>query len=95
MRTKEEISEAVQEFFDKVWYGRHCGLSVSDIVDDPSMSREERDIKNGVSNEAAEIEEKYGIEELGPKSDFECGMLSGKLSALRWVLGDEWDNLDT
>lgn len=41
------------------------------------------------------IEATYPVEELGPHSDFEWGMLNGKLSALRWVLGDEWDFLDT
>lgn len=41
------------------------------------------------------VQETYPPEELGPYSDFELGMLHGKLSALRWVLGDEWDFLDT
>jgi hypothetical protein len=48
--------------------------------------------------EAAEkIRGKYDVEggELGPFTDFEWGMINGKLSALRWVGGDEWDSLDT
>jgi hypothetical protein len=36
-----------------------------------------------------------GVEGAGPYSDFEWGMINGKLSALRWVLGDDWDMLDT
>lgn len=40
-------------------------------------------------------EEEFGVEELGPWSDFEWGMINGKLSAIRWMLGDEWDMLDT
>jgi hypothetical protein len=27
--------------------------------------------------------------------DFEWSMINGKLSALRWVTGDEWDMLGT
>ena len=42
-------------------------------------------------------EKQYGKKRLRNyyHNDFEWGMLNGKLSALRWVLGDEWDMLDT
>ena len=41
------------------------------------------------------VEATYPVEDLHPGSDFEWGMLNGKLSALRWVLGEDWDFLDT
>jgi PIN domain-containing protein len=43
---------------------------------------------------AKRIEKKHGLENLGPWSAFDWGMMNGKLSAIRWMLGDEWDMLD-
>ena len=53
-----------------------------------------KDIWEGDLESARKVEEKYGKENL-IFDDFEWGMINGKLSALRWVIGDEWDNLDT
>lgn len=38
---------------------------------------------------------KLGEGNYGPYDDFEWGMVNGKLSALRWVLGEDWDELYT
>lgn len=43
----------------------------------------------------AKVEKRLGPDNVGPWSDFEWGMINGKLSAIRWMLGDEWDSLDT
>lgn len=93
-RRLDQILEAEEELFDRIWYVR-------------SMSHEWELKQTGEHNEAVEdlrriagparrrIQDLYGLEDLGPYTDFEWGMLHGKMSALRWVLGDEWDFLDT
>jgi len=107
-RKMSEILKAENEFFEKVWYDRHSMLAhrvhngkirVVEKEDypggkhDPKLIR--RDIWEGARNAAVRVEKKYGAKNLGPWNDFQWGMLNGKLSALRWVMGDEWDMLDT
>ena len=52
-------------------------------------------IWKGALKAAMRAERKLGKDNIGLWDDFEWGMINGKLSALRWVLGDEWDMLDT
>lgn len=49
----------------------------------------------GALKSAERVEKKHGLDKLGPWSDFEWGMINGKLSALRWMLGEEQDELYT
>ena len=107
-RRLSQIVEAIDELFDKVWYNRHLGLRnqvasgqtkiVDKVVLRPGrrypQNVVERDIWKGAVAAAERVETKFG-DDLGPWTDFEWGMINGKLSALRWVLGDEWDMLDT
>jgi PIN domain len=49
----------------------------------------------GALKSARRVERKYGKNNLGPYTKFEWGMINGKLSALRWVFGEDWDELYT
>lgn len=102
-RGLREILDVMDELVDKVWYNRHQNLiwkienSKIEIVPE-GTERYGRDviyepILEGAMKSAKRVEDEY--EDVGPWSDFEWGMINGKLSALRWVLGDEWDMLDT
>jgi hypothetical protein len=55
----------------------------------------QRNIWEGALAAAKRVEKEFGKENLGPWTDFEWGMINGKLSALNWVMGEEWDMLDT
>lgn len=108
-RTLSELLEAEDKLTTQIWYGRKWGII--DAVDSgrrkqvpravwvASTAEERRgmivdEIWDGMIAAMKSAEEQYP-EELGPWTDFEWGLLSGKLSAIRWVLGYEWDMLDT
>lgn len=102
-RGLQEIMSSMDELFDKVWYNRHMNMIYhsenGDMEIVPSGTKRygddviHEDILSQAKVAAQRVREKH--EDTGPWSDFEWGMLNGKLSALRWVLGDEWDMLDT
>ena len=108
-RRLSEILEAEHLLFRQVWYNRHWGLRSGveegsiKIITGAEFQKLEGyhpevvvdEIWKGALAAAKRTEEEVGIENLGPWTDFEWGMVNGKLSALRWVLGDEWDMLDT
>jgi hypothetical protein len=107
-RRLSEILEAEHILFRQVWYNRHWNLR-SSIEDGTHHVVAEKDYSRNPYRQdqtldtvwaealaaAKRTEEEVGLDNLGPWDDFEWGMLNGKLSALRWVLGDEWDMLDT
>lgn len=103
-----EILEAEDLLTNQVWYNRHWGLRVDvregrvKVVDEETYPRKpgaqetvQRDIWKGALKSARRVERRFGKKNLGPWDDFEWGMINGKLSALRWVTGDEWDSLYT
>jgi hypothetical protein len=101
-----EIWKAEKELEEKIWYNRHqiraekIAKGEIEIIDMAEFNVENANstivntIWEGAKKSALRVEEKYGKENLS-WDDFEWGMLNGKLSALRWTTGEDWDYLDT
>jgi hypothetical protein len=92
VRTEEEVYSALERLVDQIWYNRH------QVLKDRIVKKKEivnPEIWEGALAAAKRMEKKYGEENLWHESDFEWGMLNGKVSALRWLMGDDWDMLDT
>lgn len=107
-RRLTEILEEMDLLFHQVWYNRHQVLQQKiqrgkvKIIEEETFPVKnhnrrpiQRDVWEMAQKVAKRVEKQYGRENLGPWDDFKWGIINGKLSALRWVLGDEWDMLDT
>jgi predicted nucleic acid-binding protein len=90
-RTLAEIVEAEQEFFDRIWFERSVVHTTRYEEGDSDITQD----SYKVSKEAQARELARRPDLRLSESNFEWGMWNGKLSTLRWVLGSEWDFLDT
>ena len=92
MRTEEEIGEYMDEAFDRVWLVRKQVLFEQMLCGQATINV---NILKGCMESIDKVCEKYNIDFKEPVSDWHYGYWSGILAALRWVMGDEKDFLDT
>jgi hypothetical protein len=85
VRSRAEIEAAMREVEDRLWFDQ------SRAADHDGDSQ---NVALSVMARREAIERRYGKASLGPMTPFELGRLHGKYSALRWMLGGDWNVLD-
>jgi hypothetical protein len=108
-RSLSELQAEEHKLMMQVWYNRKWSIiarvesgeekRVPREVWEAAKPEERRNmivdtIWDGMLTSMKRTEEEFPGE-LGPWDDFDWGMINGKLSAIRWVLGEDWDMLDT
>jgi hypothetical protein len=106
LRPREHIERLEDFYYKRVWYERHFCLTDAirrgEFVAPPHWARAVeagKKAKKKLEDEGKAL----GIDPVFPEQFkgtpeeyvFEYGMINGKLSALRWVLGSHMDMLDT
>jgi hypothetical protein len=108
-RGLSELLAAHEILWKQVWYNRHKHMEwmiengelklVSNKESEKEIHNNQHEIVDDIWKDALKAakrtERELGKDSIGPWTDFDWGMINGKLSAIRWMLGDDWDMLDT
>lgn len=91
-RSDDTISDEYQRLWDKVWWNRHMSHHAPGCECGKHKPRCGCDKRNFVGCDGARaLVDRYGLEFLAPGDPVEWGITQGKMMALAWVHGSEWD----